>query len=353
MTFKIWLEKTWKLLCSLKLTIVLASTATLLTMGGSLAIQFNPQVYGAIEDVVLGRWLAEIGSRNVASSWWLFLTAAAILALGLNTLCCFLDWLRRIHLRWRKTGEYLIHLGFVLLVSAFLWGSLAGARLPENRIFVGQTLDLGSLAAGYALRLDAFEPIFNQQNRPVDMLSSVTLLRQGQPLAQHRVRTNSPLARDGLVIFPLSFGRQADGFRFLLKGQPVSLQQGTVLPLANGGRLRSIRFLPDAAQIGGRVVPRNEELGDPAFELELVLPGSDPWRGWYFLRQGVPAALVQGGILLQPQEPLFAVYSILGINHDPGAGLAMVAGGLIGIGVLLALGSFYAKRRRGDRPDIY
>ncbi len=36
-------SKTWKLFCSLKLTIVLASAITLITIGGSLLIPFNPR----------------------------------------------------------------------------------------------------------------------------------------------------------------------------------------------------------------------------------------------------------------------------------------------------------------------
>jgi cytochrome c biogenesis protein len=39
-------NRTWKLLCSLKLAIVLASAATLLIMGGSLLLPFYPRTFG-------------------------------------------------------------------------------------------------------------------------------------------------------------------------------------------------------------------------------------------------------------------------------------------------------------------
>jgi len=45
-------------------------------------------------------------------------------------------------------------------------------------------------------------------------------------------------------------------------------------------------------------------------------------------------------------------YSILTINYDPGANLALTGGIAMGCGVVLTLFSFYRKRTRGDRPDI-
>jgi len=45
-------------------------------------------------------------------------------------------------------------------------------------------------------------------------------------------------------------------------------------------------------------------------------------------------------------------YSILTINYDPGANLALAGGIAMGCGVVLTLFSFYRKRTRGDRPDI-
>jgi cytochrome c biogenesis protein len=62
--------------------------------------------------------------------------------------------------------------------------------------------------------------------------------------------------------------------------------------------------------------------------------------------------LVTAGIRLQPREPLLRAISVLTINRDPGAELAKIGGILMGLGVVLALISFYAKRRRGDRPEL-
>jgi cytochrome c biogenesis protein len=346
-------SRIWKFLCSLKLAVFLASAATLLTMGGSLVMHYNPRVFGGMDAMILGDWLAAVGRRNAGLAWWLPAAGLCIFLLGVNTLCCFLDWLRHLRARWRKTGEYLIHLGFVLVLAAYLWGSQAGFRSEGNRLLVGQTLPLEAMP-GYALRLDVFEPVFNKAGRPIDMHSTVALLKDDGVVARQVVKTNTPLTYRGLVVVPGSFGRVAEGFNFFLSGRGnVSLSPGTRIPLDGGGMLRVVDFFPHAARrADGNVVPRGENLGNPAIELELLLPDREPWRGWYFLRETLPFPLVQAGVRLWPTEPVYRPFSVLTVNRDPGAGIALIGSLAMLAGVLFAMGSFYYKRARGDRPDI-
>ena len=163
------------------------------------------------------------------------------------------------------------------------------------------------------------------------------------------IRLNHPLTYADLVILPGSLAQQVDGFRF--SGE-VELRPGTILRRPDGTALRVISFLPDVVLNNGRIFPGGEELNNPAFELELLAPGREPWRGWYLLRQPLPAPLAAAGFALQPLEPLVSWVSILTINRDPGADLALFGAWCMGIGVLLALLSFYDKRQRGDAPDI-
>jgi cytochrome c biogenesis protein len=345
--------KIWKFLCSLKLAVFLASAATLLIMGGSLVMHYHPRVFGGMDRTVLGDWFAGVGNRNTGITWWLPAAGGLIAALGVNTLCCFIDWLRSLRARWRKTGEYLIHLGFVLVLAAYFWGSLSGFRSEGNRLLVGESLALPAMP-GYGLRLEAFEPVFNESGRPVDMRSTVTLFREGEPLKRQVVKTNTPLTHRDLVVVPGSFGRLAEGYQFFLSGSgAVSLTPGTGVPLDGGGILRVVDFFPHAGKrADGTAVFRGENLGSPAIELELIRPGFAPWRGWYFLKEGLPFPLVEAGIRLWPTEPVYRLFSVLTVNRDPGAGVALVGALFMFAGVLFAMGSFYYKRSRGDRPDI-
>lgn len=347
------LKSIWRTCCSLKIAIILASIATLLAMGGSLVMHFNPDVFGNLDNTTLIQWTEESGGTNPGLSWWLYATGFLIVLLTLNTACCFLDWLFVIRARWRKTGEYLIHVGFVLVVVAYFWGSLAGARSSGIRIAEGEIRPL-EVMPGHYLRLDKFEPVLNDQGRPIDMLNTVTLLEGDEVVASQTVKTNTPLLHEGLVIVPSSFSRLTTGFEILVPsmGKGYRLTAGDAVPLKDGYRLIADAFVPDAVESGGRVFRRSDELREPAYLLRLQKDGKEQWRGWYFLGGPMPGKLRQAGFQLIVRSPVYKPVSYLTANRDPGAGLALAGGISITFGVFLALFSFYYKRARGDRPDI-
>ena len=343
------LSRLWKLLCSLKLTIVLASAATVLTIGGSIVMIRYPKTFGMIDQMPLGAWFSRFGSSNYAITGWFWIVCLLLILLGINTLCCFCDWLPRVRYRWRKSGEYLIHLSFVLILVAFIWGSYSGDRSEGHRIPVGATIELTEIAPGYQLKLVSFDPTFSAEGRPNDLPSTLVLLKDGTVVKEGTIRLNHPLTYADLIILPGSLAQQVEGFRF---SGAVELRPGSIVRRPDGTALRVISFLPDVVLRNGRIFPGGEELNNPAFELELLAPGHEPWRGWYLLRQPLPSPLAAAGFSLQPLEPLVTWVSILTINRDPGADLALFGAWCMAIGVLLALLSFYDKRQRGDVPDI-
>ena len=343
----------WEFCCSLKLAIYLASAATLLLMGGSLLIPFNAPIFGPMDSLALGAWLTRVAADSLAKTWWFYLAAALLLLFGLNTLCCFIDWLWHIRARWRKAGEYLLHLGVVLVLVAYVWGNAAGWRHNGLQCSIGRITPLPKWP-GHFIRVDNFQPVFTGQGPPQDMISDITILRGDSVLHQGRVQINQPLLENGLVVTPVSFGRQPSGYQMRLADfQRVDLKANTQHRLNNGGTLRVLRVLPDARQqANGQILYRSNQLGNPAFELQYIHPNGDTWRGWWFLRQPLPTALQSRGVQLRPATPLFDSFSSLTVNYDPGAPLAAVGSGLMTVGVLLALASFYRKRQRHDRPEV-
>lgn len=249
----------WKLLCSLKLTIVLASAATLLTIGGSLLVPFNPQVFAGLDNMPLGTWLAGNDDNILVMTWWIPAGGLLVTLLAINTFCCFIDWLFHFRSRWRKSGEYLIHIGFVIILVAFWWGSQSGFRSEKNALLIGQSKPIEQL--GVTLKLEAFKPVLAPSGRPLEMLNTLALYKGDLLVKRVRTRSNHPLTWKGLVVIPASYGQ---------------------------------------TMRGGRYMP----------------------------------------------------YSILTINYDPGANLALSGAIAMGCGVVLTLCSFYRKRARGDRPDI-
>jgi cytochrome c biogenesis protein len=206
-------SKIWKLFCSLKLTIVLASAITLITIGGSLLIPFNPKTFAGMDSMPLGLWIERVAVHDLAMTWWIPMAGVLVVLLGVNTLCCFTDWACHFPVRWRKCGEYLIHIGFVLILGAYLWGSQAGFRSGNNPLLVGQSKALPQL--GVSVRLEAFEPVLNKSGRPIDMLNTLALYKGNQVIKRVQARTNHPLTWNGLVIIPASYGQTMRGGRYL------------------------------------------------------------------------------------------------------------------------------------------
>ena len=347
------LFKLWAFGCSLKLAIALASAATLLIMGGSLVMHYNPAIFAGLEQETMGRWLPQAMSRAPLLVAWLPLSGLCVLLFAINTLCCLLDWLSRFRARWQKSGEYLIHAGFILLTIAYLWGNISGFRSGPHRLAPGDRMSIPEMP-GYQLELEEFTPQLEPSGRPLDMVNKVALWKNDRRVAQKIVRINHPLIYDGLVILPASFGQELQGFRFHMPGIGfVDLTPGSRLSVSSGLSLAVDNFLPDAGRDRqGRVIPVGSRLNNPALHLSLFGPTGTIWQGWYFLRRPLPEGLVNAGIYLKPVEPVLTPFSLLTINRDPGDKTALAGGVCITVGVLFAFFSFYRKRATGDRPEI-
>jgi cytochrome c biogenesis protein len=337
----------------LKLAIALASAATLLIMGGSLVMHYNPAIFTGMEQEIMGQWLPQAWSRAPLLVFWVPLSGLCILLFALNTLCCLIDWLTMLRVRWRKTGEYLVHAGFVLLTVAYLWGNLSGFRSGPHRLAPGDRMSIPNMP-GYLLQLEEFTPQIEPGGRPLDMINKLALWKNGRQVLQKTIRINHPLIYDGLVILPSSYGQDIQGFRFHIPGTGfVDLAPGSRLPISSDLTLVVHRFLADARQDRqGRVMEIGSRLNNPALQLSLLGPSGTIWQGWYFLRRQLPEGMVKAGIHLRPVEPVLTTFSLLTINRDPGDKMALTGGFCITVGVIFAFFSFYRKRRISDRPEI-
>lgn len=343
----------WSWLCSLKVAIVLASLATSTLIAGSLIMPGHMDLFGSMDQMPLHQWWSSVGRQAPHLTRWIWATGLLLALLGLNTLCCFIDWLQRIRSRWRKTGEYLLHIGFVLVLCGYFWGSSSGYR-EKMRLAVGETAGVVG-RSGVFLRLDDFNTLDDANGRPIDMLNSLTLLVGDQAVRQKAVHTNHPLTYGGLAILPLSFGSDLAGFRFFTgEDGEIELTERSVLPLPNGGSLRVLQVAPMVIRDrSGAVRPSfGTRPANPALELEILYENASVWRGWYVLQESPPFPLIQAGIRLWPTGPIYRNYSLLAVHYDPGAPLAAAGGVMMLTGVLIAVCSYYGKRRLGDRPEI-
>ncbi|MCW8858823.1 MAG: cytochrome c biogenesis protein ResB [Deltaproteobacteria bacterium] len=99
----------------------------------------------------------------------------------------------------------MIHIGFVLLLIAFWWGSQAGFRSENNALLVGQSKQVQTL--GITLKLEAFKPVLAPSGRPLEMLNTLAIYRGEQLVKRLQTRSNHPLTWNGLVVIPVSYGQ--------------------------------------------------------------------------------------------------------------------------------------------------
>ncbi|MDY0189102.1 MAG: cytochrome c biogenesis protein ResB [Desulfuromonas sp.] len=333
----------WKLCCSAKATIVLTSITTLIAVLGSTQAMHNPRLFNTMDSKPLLEWWQLYIQQISYSTVWIPLCSALIGLLWFNTLCCCIDWLCHLRTRWKKSGEYLIHLGFILVVIAYAWGSIYGMRSSNNSIAAGEIIAIPE-QAGYFLRLNSFQPQMAPSGRPIDMLSNVTLLKGDHELKTATIRFNHPLTYGDLIILPGSYSQQVVGFSCLLNQQQVELKPGSTIQLSAGASLRVVDFTPDIQSRRGSA--GNGALRNPAFLLELKEASHENKSLWYVVRRGAPKQLVAAGFTPQRLAPLYTTYSQLTINRDPGAPLAAAGAIAMTLGILLSLRSFYAKRSR-------
>ena len=163
--------------------------------------------------MVLGLWLEKVATQSFGLTWWVPVAGVLLGLLGLNTLCCFFDWIFHFRARWRKCGEYLIHIGFVLILVVYLWGSLSGFRSENNAMLVGQSKRLPYL--GLTLTLEAFKPVLAPSGRPMEMLNTLALYRGDELRKRVGTSSNHPLIWGGLVAIPISYGQTARGGRYV------------------------------------------------------------------------------------------------------------------------------------------
>jgi cytochrome c biogenesis protein len=258
----------------------------------------------------------------------------------------------RIRSRWRKTGEYLIHSGFIFLTVAYSWNAVDGFRTGPHPIYPGEEFNLEQMP-DYKIKLESFTPQLSETGRPLDMFNEVSLWQGDTELKRAQIRINHPLTFEGLVILPTSFGRSLNGFRFHMPGKGmIDLTGGSVLALPNGGTFQALSLLPHVVKSrNGQIIPAGDQVRNPAMEVLIKYPDGRDWHGWYVLRERIPQPMVEAGLFIRPVEPIMKTYSLITINRDPGSSVALIGAIFMCLGVFLAFFSFYAKRARGDRPE--
>ncbi len=244
--------------------------------------------------------------------------------------------------RWRFFGEFLFHLGLVVVTA----GGIIGSYWGSTEILYGRSGDVLPLHdSEYSIVVEDFEMLKTARNELLNYRSIVTLLDgRGDTLRVANVEVNRPLKFGGFNVYQSSYhaaerefksasveygpeGAFHDKKKVILKPNEKVLLEGTSFTV------EAKRFFPDFKMNAEGPYSASRNMDNPALEVEVVGEEASE-SGWLFLLyprfnslSNIPVSLK-----LVDVEPMY--YTGLQISTSPGSptvlvGIILATAGLI------------------------
>jgi cytochrome c biogenesis protein len=240
---------------------------------------------------------------------------------------------------WSRLAGQLAHLGVVVIVIGAATGAAFGAETSFS-LHPGDQALLDEPRPGFtsAVRLDGFEAEFGPDGRPRRLDTTVTFLRDGEPVEERVLRVNEPGAFDGYLVHPWTYGPSARLRITTLGGSPL-LDAAVPLPDERDGVPVGSVELPTVGASLGLALADAE-----GSELGVSLVGRTGLVDSARLRPGQEERL--GDVIVRLEG--FDAWVTLLSRRDPGLGLLFGGAALLCLALGIAL--WLPRRRISVRP---
>jgi hypothetical protein len=235
---------------------------------------------------------------------------------------------------WSRFAGQLSHLALVAIVLGAAIGAAFGSETVAS-LFPGDQALLDEPRPGFtaAVRLDDFTAEFGPEGRPRVLDTTVTFLRDGEPVEQRVLKVNEPGAFDGYLVHAWSYGPAVRLRITTLGGSPL-LAAPIPLDAERDGVPVGSAELPTAGVTLGLA------LADAAAnELGVSLVGADGLVETARLRPGETTRVGDLEVTLEG----FDAWVTLMARRDPGLLLVFAGAGLLALSLAVA---FWLPRRR-------
>ena len=240
--------------------------------------------------------------------------------------------------RWRYLGNFLFHLGILVITIGAVIGSFWGG---SGFVYgtAGDKLPLPGSADSLIIR--GFRILTTEREEIRDYISTVAIVdAAGDTVETGEIEVNHPLRHRGLNIYQSSYFAAENEFVSAVVslspgGNRIDLERGSSVAITERGlTIEPERFLPDFRMGPDGPYSASLSMQNPALELKIMGLGRVE-RGWLFLNHprfnskfGFPV-----GLVLLEIEPLY--YTGLQVSRNPGEHV-LVAGIILGtVGLLL------------------
>jgi uncharacterized membrane protein len=166
---------------------------------GSLLAYQRPDIFGTMDAYPFALWLREVGRRTLPWSAWVYLLAALTWAMTASLAVCTVNWFWRRRKSLRGLGEFLVHLGFLLIFTGFVVEAVLGTRVHGVQIVEGGEVAIGQL--GITLRLERAELTRSAGGGVLDTVSTLEVV-EGASRIIGTSRLNHPLIAGATVVYP-------------------------------------------------------------------------------------------------------------------------------------------------------
>ena len=218
------MQRLYRFLVSIRLTVVLTYVIVFVTMVGSFAMLYDAEIYRSIDDTVLIDWIM---SSGLFASWWIVILVVLIFLFSINTIFCTYhriaaliragrdrsvlrnegeetlvtrDIERGGGIRVRTLLPYIVHIGFLIALAGHLVGSLWGTRGADFVVVEGETVPVAGLK-GWAVKVDELYVAMSERGYPKEMNGRVSILYDGEVLKEKIVEVNRPLIIGDIAVY--------------------------------------------------------------------------------------------------------------------------------------------------------
>lgn len=310
--------------------------------GGSIAAYFNdPQFWQKMDAYPFNLWLKQVAPRTFPVSLWVYILVALSYLMILSLLLCTVNWFLKRRKNLRGFGEVLVHLGFLLIFAGFVGGSVLGYR-SSVVLEEGQTQPVKGM--GISVKLQGFDVVQSPQGRPLDTISDLVVFVDGRKVAEGRVRTNHPLIKGSIVIYPPDdyehgvtggvLGTTTSGAVTVRTGQDAPLRDGRTLSI--GGVL----------QEGQR---RGKAVGPGILVLIRDRGGRVAGSAYLSSAPGMQSTALLGGVQITLGQLLDSSRGVFKVHYDPGVWLVLLGSVILAFGTVWALAGFLGIIRDDDK----
>ncbi|MBW3613046.1 MAG: cytochrome c biogenesis protein ResB [Chloroflexi bacterium] len=240
---------------------------------------------------------------------------------------------------WSRFAGSVAHLAVLVVILGVATGSAFGSE-ARFTLHPGDQALLDAPRAGFtsAVRLEGFDAEFAPDGRPQRLDTTVTFLRDGQPVEQRLLRVNEPGAFDGYLVHPWTYGPSARVRVTTLGGSPL-VDAAVPLPeVRDGVPVGSVELPTIGSSLGLALADARANV------LGVSLVGRDGLVDTARLQPGDEVRLGD----VQVRLDRFDAWVTLLSRRDPGLGL--VFGGAALLCGSLAIAFWMPRRRLTIRP---